>query len=316
MLKRFLIVLPLAVALVAGLVIAAGWWWTRPGPLTADAQVVVPRGTTAQLGEALRQAGVVGDARAFRVAALATALDGPLRAGEFAFPAHASLREVLAILRTARPVQHRLTLPEGLTAAAIARRLAAAEAADGPVEVPEEGAILPQTYEYERGTSVAALAQRAETAGRQTLARAWAGRAPGLPLASAREALILASVVERETGIATERALVAAVFENRLRAGMRLQSDPTVAYQAAGGEVLDRKLTRADLASPGAYNTYLNAGLPPGPICSPGEAALLAVLHPSRIGALYFVADGRGAHAFADTLAQHEANVARLRELR
>jgi UPF0755 protein len=301
---------------------AAGGAWlawhrfTAPGPLAAARNVVVPHGGTARVAEALRDANVIDARLAFRVALLLTARAGPIHAAELAFPAHASLREVLEVLRTGHPVEHRLTIPEGLTARQITALLEHADALTGSVAVLDEGDVLPDTYSYEYGTVRAALLARAELAEIRTLAAAWAARAPGLPLASPREALILASIVERETARPEERAHVAAVFLNRLRLGMRLQADSTVVYAASSGlGVLDHPLTRAELEQDSPYNTYRNRDLPPGPICAPGLASLHAVLHPAASDDLYFVADGTGGHVFARTLSQHETNVKRWRDL-
>ncbi len=285
-----------------------------PGPLAEARDIAVPRGGSAEVARALASAGVVSDARLFRLALL---LDrgGVLRAGEFAFPAHASLRMVITILRQAPAVEHRVTIPEGLTAAEITALLARTDALAGAAPAPlDEGAVLPQTYAFPRGLSRGALIARAEAAMRETLARAWASRAADLPLASPAQALILASIVEHETARPEERPIVAAVFLNRLRQGMRLQADSTVVYAVSGGKSsLARKLTRADLAIASPYNTYHVQGLPPGPIDSPGIAAILAVLHPAASDALYFVADGTGGHVFARTLDEHNRNVAQWR---
>ena len=287
-----------------------------PGPLAEPAQLVVPRGGTETIAGALLRAGVIADARAFALAAWATRADGPLRAAEFAFPAAASLEQVLEVLRRARPVQRRLTIPEGLTARQIAALLERAEGLTGAAPGMAEGAILPETYAYQWGEDRAGLVRRAESAMASALAAAWADRAEGLPLATPREALILASIVERETALPEERPRVAGVFVNRLRRGMPLQSDPTVAYAAAEGGVLDRPLTRADLDRDHPFNTYRIRGLPPAPIAAPGVAALRAVTRPAATEELFFVADGTGGHAFARTLEEHNRNVARWRERR
>lgn len=287
-----------------------------PGPLARTTDVVIPRGDEAEVGAALKRAGVIGNLLVFRIAALVTAGQGPLHAAELAFPAHSSLQQVLHILRTAPPVQHLLTIPEGLTAVEIARLINTAPALTGKVAPPKEGAALPQTYAYVRGMNRAAILARAEAAMRTTLAKLWAGRAKGLPIDTMREAVTLASIVERETALPAERPMVAAVYLNRLRIGMRLQADPTVIYAASHGlGTLDHPITDAELADPSAYNTYRHAGLPPGPICAPGIASLTAVLHPATTKDLYFVANGKGGHAFARTLAQHLKNVARYRAL-
>ncbi len=293
--------------------------WQRldaPGPLLAARAVVVPRGGLTTAAEALASDGVVANPLELRLAALATRGQGALHAGELEFPAHASLREVLQVLRFAKPVQHRLTIPDGLTAAQVALLLDHGDALTGEPVLPPEGSVLPETYLYDRGTTRAALAARAEAAMRRTLAAAWASRAPGLPLATPEQALTLASLVEQETSRPEERPHVAAVFLNRLRIGMKLQTDPTVAYAVTGGlGGLDRPLTRADLDIDSPYNTYRYAGLPPGPIAMPSLAALQAALHPLASDDLYFVADGTGGHAFARTEDEHRQNVARWRQV-
>ncbi len=287
-----------------------------PGPLAEPRAVVIPRGGPARPGEVLAEAGIVANPLPLRLAAWATASQGPLRAGEYLFPAAATLRDVLAILRTARPVQHRMTIPEGLTAAAIAILLERTETLSGDAVVPQEGAVLPDTYLHERATTRAALLDRATRAMDRALAEAWAGRAEGLPLATPHDLLTLASIVERETGRHEERARVAQVFINRLKRGMRLQSDPTVVYAASGGiGTLDRPISRADLDAQHPYNTYRIPALPPSPIASPGPASLAAVAHPTTGDDLFFVADGTGGHAFARTLDEHNRNVARWRAL-
>jgi UPF0755 protein len=302
--------------LLAGLAAWQAWrLYHAPGPLAAPAQVVVPRGGTEAIAAVLIDRGVLPEGRGFALAAWATRGRGPLRAGEFAFPAGASLADVLEILRQARPVQRRLTIPEGLTARQIAALLERAEGLTGELPAIAEGAVLPETYAYQWGDARAPLLRRAEAAMEAALAEAWAGRAEGLPLASAREALILASIVEEETALPEERPRIAAVFLNRLRRGMPLQSDPTVAYAASAGAGLERGLTRADLDLDHPSNTYRNRGLPPGPIAAPGRDALRAVTRPARTEDLYFVADGSGGHAFARTLEEHNRNVARWREI-
>ncbi len=307
-----------AFLLIVGVAVtAAGAWlalraYDAPGPLPQARDLVVARAPTAALARFLADQGLVASPLAFRAAALLTGREGALHAAEFAFPAWASLRDVLAILRTARPVEHRLTIPEGLTAAQIAGLLADADTLAGPDPVPAEGSVLPQTYAHERGAQRDAVLARAQSAMTRALDDAWASRAPDLPLADSVQALTLASIVERETARAEERPLVAAVFLNRLRRGMKLQADPTVAYGASGGlGTLDHRLSRADLDRDDPYNTYRVAGLPPGPICSPGAASIAAATHPADSDALYFVADGHGGHAFARTLEEHQRNVVR-----
>ncbi len=302
-------------ALLAG---GAGYAWhayTAPGPLAEPAQVVIPRGGTERIAGALAERGVIRDARAFALAAWLTRAEGPLRAAEFAFPAGASLDQVLQILREARPVQRRLTIAEGLTAHQIRALLERAEGLTGETPAFGEGDLLPETYAFEYGETRTAILRRADAAMDRALAEAWAARAPDLPLASAREALVLASIVERETSKPEERARVAGVFINRLRRNMPLQSDPTVAYAATGGAPMDRPISRADLDREHPFNTYRVRGLPPGPIASPGRASLQAVTRPEANDFLYFVADGSGGHAFSRTLEEHNRAVARWREI-
>ena len=292
--------------------------YVRPGPLPRDTAIVIPHGRLAAAIEALQRRGALPAGEVartgFRLAARLTRGDGPIHAGELAFPAHASPEDLLHVLRTARPVQHELTIPEGLAAAQIAWLVAQADLLSGPVPVPEEGSVLPETYAFERDTPRAVLVGRMQLAMRRDLAAIWDGRDPAAGLSGPSELLRLASMVERETAIASERPMVARVFLNRLRLGMRLQSDPTVAYAASGGlGNLARPLSRADLAQPNPYNTYVVAGLPAGAICAPGVASLRAVAHPAPGDALYFVADGSGGHAFATDLPDHLRNVARLR---
>jgi UPF0755 protein len=317
--RRLLAALLLLTALLGAGGGALAWFawgvFTRPGPLAAEATLVVPRGGTGAAAEALAARGVIADARAFALAAYATQRAGAIRAGEFAFPARASLREVLAVLRTARPVQRLLTIPEGLQAVQIAALLARTEGLTGEVPPIEEGALLPESYAFQFGDTREGLVRRAREAMARALAEEWRERAPNLPFASPREALVLASIVERETAVAAERPRVAGVFVNRLRRGMMLQSDPTVAYAAAQGGVLDRALTRADLDREHPFNTYRVRGLPPGPIAAPGLAAIRATLRPEAHDFLFFVADGTGGHAFSRTLEEHNRAVARWREI-
>ncbi|MBP0446620.1 endolytic transglycosylase MltG [Roseomonas sp. SSH11] len=313
---RFLLILVLLLGLAGGGAFLYGRHvYEQPGPLAEQAQFVVPRGGMEAIGAALEQRGIVADARAFMAAAWATRMQGPLRAGEYNFPAGASLRDVLAVLRTARPVQRRLTIPEGLMARQITALLDRAEGLVGDTPPIDEGDLLPETYTYQWGDTRAAIVRRASAAMDEALKEAWANRAPDLPISSPREALVLASIVERETAVAAERPRVASVFINRLRRGMPLQSDPTVAYAAADGAPLDRPLSRADLERDHPFNTYRNRGLTPGPIASPGKEALRAVTRPDTTDLIYFVADGSGGHAFARTLDEHNRNVARWREI-
>ena len=287
-----------------------------PGPLDRAVTVSVPRGGLDRVAEALRDAGVIGSVPLFKAAATLTAWQGRLHSAELVFPRQSSLAGGLVVLRMARPVQHKLTIAEGLTAARIGMLVSRADGLAGEIDLPEEGEVLPQTYLYERGDSVRSVLQRAEGAMRRAIDQAWASRAADAGLRSRQELLIMASLVERETHLPVERALVARVFYNRLAHGMRLQTDPTVVYgQSGGDEDLGRGLTRGDLERDTPYNTYVRAGLPPGPICSPGIASINAAAHPAQSAALYFVADGTGGHSFADSLDEHVRNVRRYRLL-
>ena len=285
------------------------------GPLPDGRDIVVPHGGLDEVGRALVADGVVQSRLLFRLSAMATAVNGPLHAAELHFPAHASLAAVLEVLREGRPVSHRVTIAEGLTAAQIAQALARqGNLLGGDLAVPPEGALLPETYAFERGAAASSILSRMRVAMQRSLETAWAGRAPGLALREPRDAVVLASIVEHEARLPQERPMIARVFLNRLALGMKLQADPTVSYGAQGGlGVLVRPLDRQDLEQVDAYNTYVVSGLPAGPICSPGLATLNAVLHPASGDALYFVADGTGGHVFSASLAKHEANVTRYR---
>jgi len=304
--------LALVVGVMAGIacLFAGHQRYVAEGPLAQSRNVVLPHGTPAELAVVLRNAEVIESIREFEIAALLTRGAGSLHAAELTFPAHASLRQVLMILRTGRPVQHRLTIPEGLTAAQIALLIDRADALSGDAAVPEEGSVLPQTYAYDYGMTRSAFIEHAQAAMQKTVERIWGERSAGLPLASPADLVTLASIVERETARPEERPHVAAVYLNRLRNGMKLQADPTVAYAASGGMgSLDHPITRAELDSSNPYNTYRFAGLPPGPIASPGLASLQAVARPIASDDLYFVADGTGGHLFARTLDEHNRNV-------
>jgi len=314
MMRRWLVAGLVLVGLGVGLGYGVLALYRAPGPLVHDVDVVLPRGGLAGVTGVLAARGVVAWPGAFKVFAQLTAWQGPLRAAELRFPAGASVQRVLTILRAGRPVQHMMTIAEGLTSAQVAGLLARADGLEGDVEVPPEGAVLPQTYAYEWGMTRRSVLARAELAMDQALRAAWAGRAAGLKLASMRDVVVLASLVERETHLAAERPLVARVFLNRLALGMRLQSDPTVTYAQSGGMgVQAGGLTREALERPTPYNTYSITGLPAGPICNPGIAAIDAVVHPAESAALYFVADGTGGHVFSESLGEHEKNVKRYR---
>ncbi len=295
----------------------------QPGLQGASVTLVMPRGEgVGAMTRRLEAAGTLENGFLFRLGVRLSGNDRALKAGEYVFPPFASPAEVMTILIEGATVQRRLTVAEGLTTAQVLALLKAAEGLEGEVaEAPAEGALLPETYAFSWGDTKAALIARMRGAMAATLAELWSRRAAGLPLATPEDALVLASLVEKETALAEERPRVAAVFLNRLKRGMRLQSDPTVVYALARRkgnleQPLDRLLTRADLEIKDTYNTYHARGLPPGPIANPGRAAIEAVLQPLVTDELYFVADGSGGHAFARSLKEHRRNVRRLRRLR
>jgi len=318
LLRLFLLLLVLGAGLAGG---AAYWGFSKfhePGPAPAPTMLVIDQGLGVRsIADRLAAAGVIEQPLVF-AAGVRVYADGPLRAGEYEFPARSSMRAVMQQMIDGATVVHRLTIPEGLTSAEIVALVAAAPSLEGslPATVPAEGRLLPETYFYSRGDTRAAILARMEKAMADALAELWSRRGGAVTLASPEEAVTLASIVEKETGKPDERPRVASVFFNRLAQGMPLQSDPTVIYAVTDGKApLNRALTRTDLQLAHPYNTYVNAGLPPGPIANPGRASIEAVLRPATTKDLYFVADGTGGHAFAETLEQHNKNVAAWRKL-
>jgi UPF0755 protein len=303
-------------------VLGVGFWgyteFVKPGPLPVDKVIVIPRGVGIErIALSLARHNVIKVPLVLSMAASTIAGDKALQAGEFSFPKNISPRGVLEILQMGKQVVRRLTIAEGLTKTQILEILKNTEGLAGSVVAPlKEGELFPETYYFTFGDSRNALAKRMQDGMNKALSMIWSRRAPNLPIANIEELLTLASIVEKETGQAAERARVAGVFINRLRLNMRLQSDPTVSYGITKGQgELGRLLSRKDLKTPNPYNTYKIKGLPPGPIANPGRAALEAVAHPADTGDLYFVADGSGGHAFARNLAQHNRNVAKWRKL-
>jgi UPF0755 protein len=278
--------------------------------------VVLPTGAgLAGVGRDLARAGAVRSQTEFVLAAVLSGAAHRLKAGEYRFRARESLADVIWAIARGEVVRHFVTIPEGLTSRDAVAILMKADYLAGPAPIPPEGSLLPETYEVRWGETRAAVIRRMSAARDRLLEQLWATRSPGLPFASKQQAVILASVVERETAVPAERPRVAAVFINRLRKGMRLASDPTVIYGVTGGAPLGHGLRVSELAARNPYNTYVFAGLPPTPIDNPGRASLAATLSPASTADLYFVADGSGGHAFADTFEAHKRNVARWRAI-
>lgn len=288
-----------------------------PGPAMTAKTIVIPqRSGGREIGKILAENGIVYDRWQFALPARLLA-HGKLRPGEYEFAPQLTILDILALLQSGNTIVHKISIPEGLTAVEIAGLLKAEAALAGAIkDIPQEGSLLPETYHFSRNDARADMIARMQKLAAAALAEFWQKRAPGLPFATPEEARVLASIVEKETARPEERPRIAGVFINRLRQGIKLQSDPTTIYALTNGKsALNRPLTYADLAVASPYNTYAVAGLPPAPIANPGRAALQAVLNPEKHDYLYFVADGSGGHVFAKTLDEHNANVARWRKL-
>jgi UPF0755 protein len=287
-----------------------------PGPLPEDKVVNVPRGFGIKdIASLLEKEGVIDQPYVFVGGVMVMKARGGLKHGEYKFTRHASLADVVNTIIDGKVVQHALTLAEGLTSEQIIARLLENGALTGQIkEIPREGSLLPETYKFTRGMTRAQMIERMQHAEKTALKEAWERRAPDLPLTSPEELVTLASIVEKETGRPDERSRVAAVFVNRLKNKMKLQSDPTIIYGLIGGKgSLGRPIMKSEIEQPTPYNTYVINGLPPGPIANPGKASLEAVANPARTKDLFFVADGTGGHVFAETYEQHQKNVAKLR---
>lgn len=300
-----------------GLMVLAALW-LAPGPKAAHGEpattVVLDRGVRLpQMADRLKAAGVIRSKLTFMI--MAKLGGGSLKAGEYAFKSRENLAGVIADLKAGRVVRHFVTIPEGWTSAMAADAVNTSPVLAGQAPVPPEGTLLPETYEVRRGDERAKVIERMHEAQAALLADLWPKRRSDLPFKTPEEAVTLASIVEKETGVAAERPRIAAVFINRLKAGMRLESDPTVIYGVAKAPTLGRPITVTDLATATPYNTYQIAGLPPTPIANPGKAAIAAVLNPPVTTELFFVADGSGGHVFASSFAEHQKNVARWREI-
>lgn len=319
---RSFLIFVAGLALLSAAVLGAGGYlaWreaNRPGP-AEEATIVLlkPGGAVSTIADELRHADVIRYAELFTAVVRVKGAQNKLKAGEYEIPAGASILEIIDILIEGKSILHRFTAPEGLTTAQILRLVAADETLQGEVTVtPAEGELLPETYAFTRGETRDGMIRRMMTAQDVLLDRLWPGRALELPYSTPEEAIVLASIVEKETSIPEERDRIAAVFVNRLKRGMRLESDPTIIYGLNGGESLGRGLRQSELRRETPYNTYLIAGLPPTPIGNPGRASIEAVLNPADTDDLFFVADGSGGHAFASNLREHERNVAAWRRI-
>lgn len=308
---------------IAALALAGAFAWesanfTAPGPEAPQGNqtlVLIPPGTaTAAIAQRLESAGVVRSATLFRIAVRLHARAQALKAGEYAIPSRAPLSNIIAVLAAGKSIQHKLTAAEGLTSQMIYNLVDSNSVLSGPTgAVPAEGTLLPETYLFTRGVTRAQLLARMEASRNKLLDRLWAARTSGLPFQTPAQAVVMASIVEKETALPQERRHIAAVFINRLKTGMKLQSDPTIIYGLTKGYPLGHGIRASELASQTDYNTYVITGLPPTPICNPGKDSLAAVLRPADSNDLYFVADGTGGHVFAATVAEHLQNVAKWR---
>jgi UPF0755 protein len=313
-------IVALGLLLAAVLLVAGGYFmsgWNSEGPAEKPTPVIIAQGSSlAKAAKTMEQAGVLGSADRFLMQAKIFGGGKSIQAGEYEVPAKASPSQILDLLQSGKTLQRFVAIPEGLPSIMVWERLMRAPTLTGNVPVPEEGSVLPDSYSYQRGESRAAVLKRMQDAMTKELDRLWAKKGPRSVVNSKRDAIILASVVEKETGKASERPMVAGVYSNRVRIGMKLDADPTVIYPITKGKPLGRRILRSELNADNGYNTYARAGLPLGPIANPGRESIAAVLNPAETQALYFVADGTGGHVFANTLAEHNANVRKWYALR
>jgi UPF0755 protein len=288
-----------------------------PGPLAADRVVDIPRGGIRDTADLLMREGVIDQPYLFMVGALVLKAQHDLKYGEYRFGKNASLRDVVETIIDGKVVQHAFTVAEGLSSDQIVQRLLENEVLSGNIrEIPREGTLLPETYRFTRGATREQMIRRMQQEQRRVAQEIWDRRVADLPIKTLEQLVALASIIEKETGKPEERTRVAAVFVNRLRQKMKLQSDPTIIYGLVGGKgSLGRPIQRSEIDQPTPYNTYVIDGLPPGPIANPGRASLEAAANPARTKELFFAADGTGGHAFADNYDQHQKNVARLRAI-
>jgi UPF0755 protein len=296
------------VLLAAGLFLFGGWFGS--GPLEKDRTFVVSTGDSLNAVAArLEKEGMISSARSFSLRARLFGGGSPIKAGEFLIPAGASASRILSIIQSDDVIRRLVTIPEGMPSIMVRERLMAQPHLVGDIPIPAEGSVLPDSYDFERGETREAVLRRMQAAMSAALAEAWAKRAPGTVVKTPQEAVVLASIVEKETGKPSERRMVAGLYSNRVRKGMLLQADPTIIYPITQGKPLGRRIRQSEIQAVNGYNTYTMTGLPQGPITNPGKASIEAVLNPARTGALYMVADGTGGHQFSATLEQHNAAV-------
>lgn len=282
-----------------------------------ETSFVIPSGSSlTAVAEKLEDEGLISSADGFVLRARLLGGSTPIQAGEFQLEPGMSQADMLRAFQQGDVIRRFVTVPEGMPSILVHERLMAEDLLTGDVAVPAEGSVLPDTYDFERGESRQAVLDRMQAAMAAYLAEAWEKRRADIAVSNPREALILASVVEKETGVPSERRMVAGLYSNRLKIGMRLQADPTIIYPITKGKPLGRRIRRSEIDAVNDYNTYSMAGLPRGPITNPGRESIAAVLDPERTSAIYMVADGSGGHAFADTYAEHEANVSKWRQIR
>ena len=308
-----------AAVLVLAMILGGGFFgrWYGSGPLERDTAFVVPDGSTlSSVAAKLEREHAIASSGAFLTRARILGGSAQIKAGEFLLPAHASNAAIFSLLQSGKALRRLVAVPEGMPSIMVWDRLMAQPLLTGAIPVPEDGTLLPNSYDFERGETRAAVVARMQAAMRKVLAEAWSRRAPNLVVKSPQEALTLASIVEKETGKPSERRMVAGLYSNRLRTGMLLQADPTIIYPITRGKPLGRRIRQSEIAAINDYNTYSMTGLPKGPITNPGKASIEAVLNPAQTEALYMVADGTGGHVFATTLAEHNANVAKWFALR
>jgi UPF0755 protein len=315
---RKLLLLAILILAAAGAAAGALVWeqtnFLAQGPASSETVVMIAPGRSVRaVADDLAKAGVVSSGTLFRLGVLRRGKTGALKAGEYAFPAGVSMADAMSMLVERKVVQHRITIAEGLTSDAAVALVDADLVLTGASTTTPEGSLLPETYLFERGTTRAEILARMHKAQQDLMSDLWSKRKEGLPVATPEDALKLASIVEKETGVKSERPRVAAVFVNRLRSHMRLESDPTIIYGLSKGVPLGHPLRQSELETPNPYSTYQIDGLPPTAICNPGKDAIAAVLNPPDSNELFFVADGNGGHVFAKTATEHQRNVAQLR---